>query len=111
MHLLNGVELPALEDGCVNKKLLVSCHPTSLLSLSDFFAGKGRREDETISGRVLGPEDENRRAYALDPRQNALITFHPYRPKKNYCARPKRESPRFSMTSTKPRKMQPTTGS
>ena len=24
MTLLNGVELPALEDGCVNKKLLVS---------------------------------------------------------------------------------------
>ena len=24
MQLLNGVELPALEDGCVNKKLLVS---------------------------------------------------------------------------------------
>ena len=24
MALLNGVELPALEDGCVNKKLLVS---------------------------------------------------------------------------------------
>lgn len=24
MDLLNGVELPALEDGCVNKKLLVS---------------------------------------------------------------------------------------
>jgi hypothetical protein len=25
MALLNNVELPALEDGCVNKKLLVSC--------------------------------------------------------------------------------------
>ena len=24
LELLNGVELPALEDGCVNKKLLVS---------------------------------------------------------------------------------------
>ena len=32
MALLNGVELPALEDGCVNKKLLVSS--TSLMLLS-----------------------------------------------------------------------------
>jgi RNA recognition motif-containing protein len=39
IELLNNVELPALEDGCVNKKLLVRllkiyrlCKPTSELS-------------------------------------------------------------------------------
>lgn len=28
MTLLNGVELPALEDGCMNKKLLVRAYNT-----------------------------------------------------------------------------------
>jgi RNA-binding protein 25 len=32
MDLLNGVELPALEDGCANKKLLVFYFSVSILA-------------------------------------------------------------------------------
>ena len=36
MQLLNGVELPALEDGCVNKKLLASAATWHMRSTSHF---------------------------------------------------------------------------
>jgi len=48
MGLLQGVELPALEDGCANKSLLV--RPNVLICdrftpMSDTSLDKGRRED------------------------------------------------------------------
>ena len=36
MALLNGVELPALEDGCVNKKLLVRGHSSRIYSGANY---------------------------------------------------------------------------
>ena len=42
MQLLNGVELPALEDGCVNKKLLVrALSPMSAGDLLTLRVGQG----------------------------------------------------------------------
>jgi RNA-binding protein 25 len=53
LALLNGVELPALEDGCANKKLLVRLIPYfSPISLLLRITGKGRRKNTRILGRV-----------------------------------------------------------
>jgi hypothetical protein len=65
MALLNGVELPALEDGCANKKLLVRPRfvsfprytPTSILASPD----KTGRKDAHLSGCVQIAADERRR--------------------------------------------------
>ena len=43
MTLLNNVELPALEDGCVNKKLLVSTkfqHSSSIVVTKPWYTGE-----------------------------------------------------------------------
>jgi RNA-binding protein 25 len=40
MQLLNGVELPALEDGCVNKKLLVKADEKTRHFLDAYAAQK-----------------------------------------------------------------------
>ncbi|KAJ3556756.1 hypothetical protein NM688_g1840 [Phlebia brevispora] len=40
MNLLNGVELPALEDGCVNKKLLVKADEKTKMFLDAYSAQK-----------------------------------------------------------------------
>jgi RNA-binding protein 25 len=37
LSLLNGVELPALEDGCANKKLLVRPNLVLITSLQAYF--------------------------------------------------------------------------
>ncbi|KIP05200.1 hypothetical protein PHLGIDRAFT_120040 [Phlebiopsis gigantea 11061_1 CR5-6] len=44
MALLNGVELPALEDGCVNKKLLVKADEKTKLFL-DAYSGQKMKTD------------------------------------------------------------------
>jgi hypothetical protein len=62
MALLQGVELPALEDGCANKSLLV--RPNLFLCdrftpMSDTSLDKGRREDQAVLGCLLGATYEN----------------------------------------------------
>lgn len=44
MALLNGVELPALEDGCVNKKLLVKADEKTKVFL-DAYSGQKMKTD------------------------------------------------------------------
>lgn len=54
--LLNGVELPALEDGCANKKLLVRLvELQSALCISTSFLGKSRRKDARSFGHLCSP--------------------------------------------------------
>ena len=65
MQLVNGVELPALEDGCVNKKLLVRGLIMTVYSFPAYVKtlGQSRREDESLLRRVSSTKDENRRMY------------------------------------------------
>ncbi|KAI0642936.1 hypothetical protein C8Q79DRAFT_916169 [Trametes meyenii] len=46
MALLNGVELPALEDGCVNKKLLVKADERTKTFLDAYQGQKMRTDDD-----------------------------------------------------------------
>lgn len=61
MSLLQGVELPALEDGCANKALLV--RPVQVPSLTftptSLFLGQSRWENQIISWCLLGSTHEN----------------------------------------------------
>lgn len=59
MSLLNGVELPALEDGCVNKKLLVSCFNFSTRCVLISVLGQSGREDQDIPRCLCNAENEN----------------------------------------------------
>ncbi|KAI0076712.1 hypothetical protein K474DRAFT_1684653 [Panus rudis PR-1116 ss-1] len=53
MQLLNGVELPALEDGCVNKKLLVKADEKTKMFLDAYAAQKMKTDaDEEILKRA-----------------------------------------------------------
>ena len=65
MQLVNGVELPALEDGCVNKKLLVRGLIMTVYSFPAYVKtlGQSRREDESLLRRVSSTKDENRCMY------------------------------------------------
>lgn len=50
MNLLNNIELPAMEDGCVNKTLLVRPILSELqYDFKYISAGEGRREDKNVS--------------------------------------------------------------
>ena len=67
--LLNGVELPALEDGCANKKLLVRLAYLSwcrFTPTSGFdFLGQSRREDKGLFGRDQLTKDGYQCMYSL----------------------------------------------
>ena len=61
MALLNNVELPALEDGCVSKKLLVSNVFLSYSLRTYQSAGESRRQNKTVSGSIFGAPYADRR--------------------------------------------------
>lgn len=65
MDLLNNVELPALEDGCVNKKLLVSGSKPAVRqeTIAENGAGQSRRTDKSLPGCILRAEDEDGRTW------------------------------------------------
>lgn len=59
MELLNGVELPALEDGCVNKKLLVKADEKTRLFLEGFKAHRVPTDaDETAQAQAKATIDK-----------------------------------------------------
>lgn len=64
MTLLQGVELPALEDGCANKKLLVRPPQYQLIPFkptsSSFATDQSRRKDKAFPRCLLGAENEDR---------------------------------------------------
>lgn len=60
MNLLNGIELPALEDGCANKKLLVRFTLNRLIISSlrrIIHAGQSGRENQALFGHIPGDTD------------------------------------------------------
>jgi RNA recognition motif-containing protein len=65
MALLNNVELPALEDGCVNKKLLVR-HNDFLINGNSYHpSDQSRRKDQDISRCLSSPANADKRASSL----------------------------------------------
>jgi len=59
MSLLNGIELPALEDGCVNKKLLVKADEKTKMFLDAYQAQKmTTNTDEELIRQAKGKVDE-----------------------------------------------------
>jgi RNA recognition motif-containing protein len=74
MALLNNVELPALEDGCVNKKLLVR-HDDFLINGNSYHpSDQSRRKDQGLSRCLSSPANANKRASSLhfQPDNSAL---------------------------------------
>ena len=66
MALLNNVELPALEDGCVNKKLLVRFYGIFLRTfISIRRLGQSRRKNEGLSRCLSSSANADKRASSL----------------------------------------------
>jgi RNA-binding protein 25 len=49
LQLLNGVELPALEDGCANKKLLVREMPLCAVKQTDAILSQVKADEKTTA--------------------------------------------------------------
>jgi len=59
VEMLNDIELPALEDGCANKRLLVSMVTIQIRS-NLINPGQSRRKDKTLHRRLQITEDDDR---------------------------------------------------
>jgi len=77
MTLLQGVELPALEDGCANKKLLVRPPQSRLIPFkptsSPLATDQSRRKDEALPRCLLSAENEDGCTFHSTPHFRILI--------------------------------------